>query len=94
MLDASQNNTQIAAPQRATTKQTKASKHVSRHDRLLPDDVGSAAEYGSDGAHALPKQPHPVLLMRANDLVSRARECAPVKTTAHFFTLSALRYLS
>ena len=33
----------------------------------------------------LPERPHPVLLLRANDLGVRAKWRAPVKTAAHFF---------
>ena len=32
----------------------------------------------------LPERPHPVLLLRANDLGVRAKRRAPVKTAAHF----------
>ena len=36
----------------------------------------------------LPERPHPVLLLRANDLGVRAKWCAPVRTAAHFFGAS------
>ena len=84
------NNTQIAAPQRATNQASES--QTSTSSRFM---VGSArwcwfsreVRY-SAALMPLPERPHPVLLLRANDLGVRARWCAPVKTAAHFFGAS------
>jgi hypothetical protein len=39
---------------------------------VLPDDVGFSREVVLGGADALPEQPHPILLLRANHLGFRA----------------------
>jgi hypothetical protein len=71
------------------TKRTKA-RQVRRLGSwsILADDVGRAAKCGSDDADALPEQPHPVLLLRANVLGFRARGCAPVKPSRISFSRS------
>ena len=84
------NNTQIAAPQRATNQASES--QTSTSSRFM---VGSArwcwfsreVRY-SAALMPLPERPHPVLLLRANDLGVRAKWCAPVKTAAHFFGAS------
>ena len=83
---AGRDNIQIAVPQRATNQVSES--HTSTSSRFM---VGSAKWCWfsrkvrfSAALMPLPERPHPVLLLRANDLGVRAKRRAPVKTTAHF----------
>src|SRR5260370_33338457 len=73
MLFAGQNNTQIAAPQRATNQASESQTSTSSRFMVgLWQVMLIAAMCCSDGADALPEQPHPVLLLNANNLRFRA----------------------
>jgi hypothetical protein len=72
MLFAGQNNTQIAAPQRATNQASESQASTSSRFMVGPQVMLIAAKCCSDGADALPEQPHPVLLLNANNLRFRA----------------------
>ena len=73
IFDHSGNITQIAKPQRTTNQ--KSESQISTSSRSIvgaASYAGLAANAVLGGADGLPEYPHPVLLLRANDLVLSA----------------------